>query len=164
MIKIYCSNYWQNPQISGDVHYFQKQPSEVLCEKRCSLEVCKYHMKIPVLESVFNKFASLRASNFITKKLQHRCFPVKFAKFLRIPILKNIYQRLLLYFHYNSHHHFPYHHFHYYQKQPFADPLFASAKFCLFSSGIYFSLALFQAFHFLRPAKGLRICLWPDKI
>ena len=31
----------------------------------------------------------------IKKRLQHRCFPVKFAKFLRTPILRNICQRLL---------------------------------------------------------------------
>ena len=29
-------------------------------------------------------------------RLQHRCFTVKFVKFLRTPILKNIYERLLL--------------------------------------------------------------------
>ena len=34
--------------------------------------------------------------NFIKKKLQPRGFPVKFAKFLRINILKNIYEQLLL--------------------------------------------------------------------
>ena len=34
---------------------------------------------------------------FIKKRLQHRCFPVKFTKFLGTPILKNICQRLLLY-------------------------------------------------------------------
>ena len=28
--------------------------------------------------------------------LQNRCFPVKYAKFLRTPILKNICKRLLL--------------------------------------------------------------------
>ena len=28
---------------------------------------------------------------FIKKRLQHRCFPVKFSKILRTPILKNIY-------------------------------------------------------------------------
>ena len=33
--------------------------------------------------------------NFIKKRLQHRCFPVNIAKFLK-PILKNIYERLLL--------------------------------------------------------------------
>ena len=31
------------------------------------------------------------------KRLQHRCFPVKFAKFLRTIILKNIGERLLLF-------------------------------------------------------------------
>ena len=33
---------------------------------------------------------------FIKKRLQHRCFPVKFANFLRTPNLKNICERLLL--------------------------------------------------------------------
>ena len=31
-----------------------------------------------------------------TQRLQHKCFPVKFAKPLRTPILKNICKRLLL--------------------------------------------------------------------
>ena len=34
--------------------------------------------------------------DFITKKLQHRCFHVSIAKFLRTPILKNICEWLLL--------------------------------------------------------------------
>ena len=37
-----------------------------------------------------------QASNFIKKRLQHSCFPMKFAKFLRTRILKNISERLLL--------------------------------------------------------------------
>ena len=41
--------------------------------------------KTPVLESLFKKVTGLRACNFIEKRLQHRCFPVKFAKFLRAP-------------------------------------------------------------------------------
>ena len=39
-----------------------------------------------LLESLFNKLA-----------LQHRCFPVDVAKFLRTSILKNICERLLLF-------------------------------------------------------------------
>ena len=35
------------------------------------------------LESLFNKVAGLRACNFIKKRLQHRCFPVKLAKFYK---------------------------------------------------------------------------------
>ena len=38
-----------------------------------------------VLESFFNK----KACNFIKKRLQHRCVPVKFAKFLRTSLLQN---------------------------------------------------------------------------
>ena len=37
--------------------------------------------------------------NFIKKRFQRRYFPVKFAKFLRTSILKNICERLRLYFH-----------------------------------------------------------------
>ena len=40
------------------------------------------------------KRATQRA-NFIKKRHQRRCFPVKFAKFLRTPILKNICERHL---------------------------------------------------------------------
>ena len=36
--------------------------------------------KPPVLESLSNKVAGLKAGNFIKKKLQHRCFPVNIAK------------------------------------------------------------------------------------
>ena len=31
----------------------------------------------------------MKARNVIKKRLQYRCFPVKFAKFLRATILKN---------------------------------------------------------------------------
>ena len=42
------------------------------------------------------KNKGLQISNFIKKRLQHRCFPVRFAHFLRTPILKNICEWLLL--------------------------------------------------------------------
>ena len=35
------------------------------------------------LQCLFNKVAALMAYNFIWKRLQQRCFPVKFRKFLR---------------------------------------------------------------------------------
>ena len=38
---------------------------------------------LPVLQSLFDKAAGFSAYNFIKKRLQHSCFPVKFAKFLR---------------------------------------------------------------------------------
>ena len=49
-----------------------------------------------MLESLFNKAAGLLPYNFIKKRLQHRCFSVKFAKLLSKPILKNIQEWLLL--------------------------------------------------------------------
>ena len=36
-----------------------------------------------MLESLFNKIAGLKDCNFIKKRIQHRCFPVNIAKFLR---------------------------------------------------------------------------------
>ena len=44
----------------------------------------------------FNKFAGFQAWNFIKKWLQHKCFPVNFAKFFRTPFLQNIWERFLL--------------------------------------------------------------------
>ena len=56
---------------------------------------CSFFLMTPVLESLLNKFANLQICNFIKKRLQHRYFPVKFA---RAPILKNICELLLLQF------------------------------------------------------------------
>ena len=36
--------------------------------------------KRPVLDSLINKVAGLKACNFIKERLQHRCFPVNIAK------------------------------------------------------------------------------------
>ena len=47
----------------------------------------------PELDSLLHKVASLQTCNFIKKRLQQSCFPVKF---LKTPILKNIWKRLLL--------------------------------------------------------------------
>ena len=44
----------------------------------------------------FNKFAGLRPSTLLKKRLWYRCFLVNFAKFLRTPFLQNIPGRLLL--------------------------------------------------------------------
>ena len=53
---------------------------------RCSSKLVTFrnnHRKTPVLESLFNKVAHLKACSFIKKRLQHRCFHVNIAKFLR---------------------------------------------------------------------------------
>ena len=45
---------------------------------------------------VFLKIYQVSQENTFVERLQPRCFSVKLAKYLREPILKNIYQRLLL--------------------------------------------------------------------
>ena len=42
------------------------------------------------------KLQAFRPANLLKKRPQHRCFPVRIAKFLRASVLKNIYERLLL--------------------------------------------------------------------
>ena len=64
-------------------------PLKVYCRK--PVKICFYFLSIHfgqdglikrnVLQSLFNKVADLQSSNFIKKRLQYRCFPVKFAKF-----------------------------------------------------------------------------------
>ena len=48
------------------------------------------------LEPLLSQVAGLNTCNIIKKRLQHSCFPVKFAKLLRTPMLKNICEQLLL--------------------------------------------------------------------
>ena len=79
----------------------RKQAPEVPCKNRGSQEFRKFQRQTPSLESLLNKVPGLKACNFIEKKLQHRCFPMKFAKFLRTTILKNICERLLFLLHAN---------------------------------------------------------------
>ena len=65
------------------------------------------HQKCSVKNAVLKNFANftgkhLSCSHFVIKlrekRLQHRCFPPKFVKFIEhFPILKNICERLLLY-------------------------------------------------------------------
>ena len=48
-------------------------------------------------QSFFNKVAGLRPATLLEKKLWHRCFPVKFAKFLRTIFLELLWWLLLLF-------------------------------------------------------------------
>ena len=55
--------------------------------KKVFLKISQIHRKTHVFEFLFNEVAGLGAGSFIKKRLQHRCFPVNFAKFVRTPIL-----------------------------------------------------------------------------
>ena len=48
-----------------------------------------------MLECFFDKVTGLKASNFINKRLQRRCFPVNIARFLRNIFSKDTSRRLL---------------------------------------------------------------------
>ena len=64
-------------------------------QKKLFLKISQYPQESAVLESLFKKVAVLIACNFIKKTPQHRCFCLNIAKFVRLPILKNICEWLL---------------------------------------------------------------------
>ena len=81
---------WQNCKIFAKLVPSQN-PSRI-SHRRCPvkkifLKIYKVSRKTSVLESVLN---------FIKKRLQRRCLPVKFTNFMIPPISKNIWERLLL--------------------------------------------------------------------
>ena len=80
----------------GVLHAVPKQSFADILQNRCSEKFHKFQRKTPVLESLFNKVAGLQACNFIKKKLQRGCFPVKFTKLLRTPSLTGHLRWLLL--------------------------------------------------------------------
>ena len=71
-------------------NYRQKQPPEVF------LKISQILQQNTCVGASFWLVASLQDWNVLKKRLQHRCFPAKFAKCLRTYILKNICERLLL--------------------------------------------------------------------
>ena len=56
----------------------------------------KLHRKAPVLEIFFKQSCRSSVCKLFRKRMQNKCFPVKFVKLLRTPTLKNINKQLLL--------------------------------------------------------------------
>ena len=79
--------------LTGLKHSFKKQLPKVSDKKNCSTKFSNVNRKTLVLEPLFNNLFL-----FITKRLEHRCFPVNIAKLLKTSILKDICERLLLNF------------------------------------------------------------------
>ena len=69
----------------------QKQPSEVFCDKYVLRNFAKFIEKQLCQSLFFNKVAGLRK-----KEIWHRCFSVKFVKFLRTVFLREHLLWLLL--------------------------------------------------------------------
>ena len=59
----------------------QKQSFADVLQNKCSQKFCVFYRKAPVLESLSYKAAGLQPWHFIKKRLQHRCFAVKFSEF-----------------------------------------------------------------------------------
>ena len=74
-----------------------KGTTKGVLQEEMFLKVSQNSRKTSVLECLFNNVAGLKTCNFIKNIFQHRCFPVKFATFLRTPTLTNICERLLLF-------------------------------------------------------------------
>ena len=68
---------------------YRRSRSQLFFKKGVLKKIRKFYRKIPVLASPFNKVADLKTCNFVKNRLQHRCFPVKFEKFLRTFLLQN---------------------------------------------------------------------------
>ena len=82
--------------LTGFKDSLKKQPPKVFCKKA----VLKKLVILTEKYLCWNIFliAGSKAGNFFTKRLQHRCFPVNIAKFLKTSVLKGICERLLLNF------------------------------------------------------------------
>ena len=66
----------------------------------------QYSQESTCIEVFSNEVASLKDCNYIKKRLQHGCFPVNIAKFLRTAFLTEHLRWLLLYFrHYKTRKH-----------------------------------------------------------
>ena len=69
--------------------------------RRCSLKkgvfgnFTKFTGKQMCQNFIFNKVGGMWPAILLKKRLWHRCFPMNFANFLRIPFLQNTSERLL---------------------------------------------------------------------
>ena len=85
-----------NLKISNIYHHikFRRSIMNRCSIKKLFLKILQYSKSCKILQIFFNENVGLQSCNFFKKRLQHRCFPVNIAKFLRTPVLKNICQRL----------------------------------------------------------------------
>ena len=91
--------YKKGSYLEPDLREIQQQPPQVFWRKRCSQEFCKIHRKTPVLSitcTLKNFLKFFKDQSFMKKSLQHRCFPVNVARFLRPPFSQNTSVQMLL--------------------------------------------------------------------
>ena len=69
---------------------------EVFCKRGVLKNLATFRGKHLCWSLFFNKVAGLRHAALVKKRLQHRCFSVNFAKFLRTPFFTERLRWLLL--------------------------------------------------------------------
>ena len=93
----------------------------------------KIHRKAPLPESC-NNVAGLRSTALLINRLWYRCFPVNFAKFLRIPLLQNTSGRRFWYrFSWNWNEHI----YNFFKKEALAQGF--SCQFCEIFKNTFFT-------------------------
>ena len=75
---------------------FRSSCSKVFCKKGVFKNFANFTRKHLCQRLFFNKVAGLRPATLLKTDLSHRCFPVKFVKFLRTPFFIEHLCRLLL--------------------------------------------------------------------
>ena len=89
---IFLVQMWEiTDQKISEYGHFSRSDWQVYPEtasRKCSVEnvFCKIHWETSVSESLFKESCS---SNFIKKRLKHRCFPVNFVNFFRTPFFQS---------------------------------------------------------------------------
>ena len=82
---------WQVPTIGQSLYQ-----TDMSYKKTASKKLAVFTGKhLSLLRQGWNKAAGHKTCNFITKRLQHRCFPVSISTFLITPVLNNICVLLL---------------------------------------------------------------------
>ena len=76
-------------------HRYRKGRSQMFFKKDVLKNFSIFTGKHLCWSLLLNKWQVFRSAALLKKRLQHSCFPVNIAKFLRTPTLKNIYKRLL---------------------------------------------------------------------
>ena len=102
IIKFWKLIMFENTDLSKETETDSKKDTLRISEavvRRCSVKKVSLKVLQNSQEDTYLKKSFWHdACNFIKKRLQHRCFLVNFTKFVRTPILQNIWKRLLLEF------------------------------------------------------------------
>ena len=80
---ILCAVAYHYSRVRGPIK-FRSSPSQMFFKKGVLKNFVNFSGKHLCWSLFFNIVAGIQTCYFIKKRLQHRCFPVKFAKFLRI--------------------------------------------------------------------------------